>query len=117
MAAVDLIPIVAPELVANANLAGAITIAEGQIAAGHCQRELAVAYLAAHILTMSKRAGSAGTVTSKTEGSLSIGYGAQSVMGALGATSYGQELSRINRLCYGMAARTGWIKDSAANGL
>ena len=109
MAAVDLIPVIAPELVGNANLAGAITLADGQIAADHCYRDAAVANLAAHILTLAKRGGSAGAVTSKAEGSLSIGYGAQAVMGALGTTAYGQELTRLNRLCYGLSARTGWI--------
>lgn len=109
MAAIDIIPIIAPELVGNANLSGAITMADGQVAADHCYRDSAIANLAAHILTLSKRGGSSGAVTSKSEGSLSIGYGSQAVIGALGTTSYGQELTRLNRLCYGVSARTGWI--------
>lgn len=109
MAAVDLIPIIAPELIGNSNLSGAITLAESQVAADHCYRDAAIANLAAHILTLARRGGSAGAVSGKTEGSLSISYGAQAVMGAIGTTAYGQELTRLNRLCYGMAARTGWI--------
>lgn len=108
MAAVDLIQIVAPELAGNANLNGAITMAEGQVAANHCQRESAVAYLAAHILTIAGRGGTGGAVTSETEGSLSRSFGSTGSTDGLGSTSYGQEVQRLNRLCYGLSARTGW---------
>ena len=43
MAAADLIPIIAPELVDNANLSGALAMAEDQVAADDCRREQAVA--------------------------------------------------------------------------
>lgn len=111
MAAADLIPIIAPELVGNANLAGAITMAEEQLAVDHCRREQAVAYMAAHILTIATRGGTGGAVTSETEGSLSRGFGtAGGVVGMtrLDSTSYGQEVARMNRICYGLSARTGW---------
>lgn len=107
----DLIPIIAPELVGNCNLYGAIDMAEEQVAAGHCKRTQAVAYLAAHILTVAGRGGTGGAVTSETEGSLSRGYGvAGGVVGMtrLDSTSYGNEVQRLNRLCYGLSARTGW---------
>lgn len=103
----DLISIIAPELVGNPNLTGAIDMAEGQVAAGHCKRSEAVAYLAAHILTVAGRGGTGGAVTSETEGSLSRGYGATGTA-SLDSTSYGNEVQRLNRLCYGLSARTGW---------
>ena len=62
MAAVDLIPVIAPELVDNPQLTGAIVMAEDQVAADHCRREQAVAYLAAHILTTAGRGGTGGSV-------------------------------------------------------
>lgn len=117
MAAADLIPVIAPELVDNPNLAGAITIAEGQVAADRCQYDLAVAYLAAHTLTLANRStigagGVAGSVTSLKEGSLSIGFssgGSSSSSDPLSSTSYGQEYQRVTQQCYAMTARTGWI--------
>lgn len=111
MTAVDLIPIIAPELEGSPQLSGAVTMAEGQIAADHCQREQAVAYMAAHILTIAERNGTGGAVTSETEGSLSRGFGvAGGVVGMtrLDSTSYGSEVQRLNRICYGLSARTGW---------
>lgn len=102
----DLIPIIAPELVGNCNLYGAIEMAEDQIAAGHCKRTQAVAYLAAHILTIAGRGGTGGAVTSETEGSLSRGYAVTGAGTRLDSTSYGIEFQRLNRLCYGFSART-----------
>jgi hypothetical protein len=107
----DLIPIIAPELISAPSLAGALDMAEDQVAAGHCKRVYAVAYLAAHILTVAGRAGTGGAVTSESEGSLSRGYAiAGGVIGMtrMDSTSYGQEVQRLNRICYGLSARTGW---------
>ena len=109
MAAADLIPIIAPELVGNANLAGAIAMAGDQLAADHCRREQAVAYMAAHILTIATRGGTGGAVTSETEGSLSRGFGTAGGMTRLDSTAYGQEVARLNRICYGLSARTGCL--------
>lgn len=110
MAAADLIPIIAPELVGNANLAGAITMAEEQLAVDHCRREQAVAYMAAHILTIATRGGTGGAVASETEGSLSRSYSNGTVtVSRLDSTAYGQEVARLNRICYGLSARTGWL--------
>lgn len=108
MAAADLIPVIAPELVSAPTLAGALAMAEDQIAADHCQREQAVAYMAAHILTIAMRNGTGGAVTSETEGSLSRGYGVSGSATRLDSTSYGSEVQRLNRICYGLSARTGW---------
>jgi hypothetical protein len=62
-------------------------------------RNLAIALLTAHIFTISKRAGTAGTETSKREGDLSVSYGATAVTnGTLAVTSYGQEFERLKRI-------------------
>lgn len=64
--------------------------------------QYAIALRAAHTLTMSKQAsvvgGSAGGITSKKEGDLSVSYGGQTstgVSGDLGQTSYGVELQGL----------------------
>lgn len=105
MAAVDLIPIIAPELVGHANLADAIVMVTDEVAADHPYFDRVVANLAAHVMTLSARGGSAGAVTSESEGSLSRGYGAVG-MTRLDTTAYGQEVQRLNRMAYGMTART-----------
>jgi hypothetical protein len=107
MPPVDLIPVIAPELVGNAMLAGALTLATGQVSPGHCYRDQVIAYLAAHTLTLAARRGSGGAITSEAEGALSRSYGATRTDG-LAATAYGQEVARLNQLCYGLSARTGW---------
>ena len=108
MSASDLIPIIAPELVGNPNLSGAIDLASSQVAASHCQHDAAVAYLAAHILTVAGRDGSSGTLDSESEGSLSRSFSSATPTSSLDATSYGQEFQRLNKICYGFSARTGW---------
>jgi hypothetical protein len=97
----DILPIIAPEIDA-AKYSGGIEVAEMQIAAGLCgdKRPMLVAYLAAHILTLSGRAGVSGAVTAQSEGGLSESYG--QVMGgrdALASTSYGAEYDRMSRAC------------------
>lgn len=74
-----------------------IALAENQVSAkvfGDLY-EAAVAYLAAHMLTMAGRSGKAGAVTSISEGQLSIGYQAGQNVSGLMATSYGQEFVRL----------------------
>ena len=107
MPAADLIPIIAPELAGNANLPGAVEIASAQVSASHCYRDVVIANLAAHILTLAGRGGSGGAVASETEGSLSRSFSVSRTDG-LAATSYGQEVERLNSLCYGLSARTAW---------
>ena len=104
----EIISVIAPELEDNPNLNAAIEIADTQIAINHCKRDLAVAYLTAHILTLSERGGRSGAVASKTEGSLSVSY-ATVANSVLDSTSYGSELQRINKQCYALSARTAWI--------
>ncbi len=103
-----LLPVIAPEF-AGVDLPAAIEVADMQIAPGLCgdKRPLLVAYLAAHILTIGKRKGTAGGVSSVKEGNLAISYsGASGSAGdSLGATSYGAEYDRLSRGC-AFAART-----------
>lgn len=68
-------------------------------------KDLAIANLAAHFYTMSKRNGSAGVITGEKEGDLSVNYNATQDLPYLGQTSYGREYMRLQRM-YVMAART-----------
>ncbi|MBC3540654.1 DUF4054 domain-containing protein [Rufibacter sediminis] len=67
-------------------------------------RELATAYLAAHMLTTSGRGGNTGSVKSIREGDLSITYGGGEGTGYQ-STAYGIEYVRLTGLI-GFAART-----------
>ncbi len=107
MPAVDLIHVIAPDLADNPNIYAAIEVATAQVAENHCYRDVVIANMAAHILTIGARGGSGGAITAESEGGLSRSYGATKTDG-LGATSYGQEVERLNRLCYGLSARTAW---------
>lgn len=111
MAAIDLIPILAPEFVGNPNLSGAILMAETLVSVDHCYRDQVIALVAAHYLTIAGLGGAAsGQVLSETEGGLSRTFAAASTSsGGMGKTSYGQEVERLNRLCYGLTARTAWL--------
>ena len=76
-----------------------IALAENQVSAkvfGDLY-ETAVAYLAAHMLTVAGRQGNAGAIGSISEGQLSIGYQAGQNVSGLMATSYGQEFARLRR--------------------
>lgn len=105
MAAIDLISVIAPDLAMHDGLAPAIEMAGAQVSASHCYRDVVIANMAAHILTLGGRGGSGGAITSESEGGLSRSYGTSRTDG-LAATSYGQEVERLNRLCYGGTART-----------
>lgn len=83
-----------------------IALSELQVGADFCGggelRELAVAYLTAHSLTLRARAGNAGAVGSVSEGDLSITYrsaGGATGLEGLSTTSYGQEYERLKRQC------------------
>ena len=81
-----------------------IALAEIQIKQGFCgnKRPLLVAYLAAHMLTISERSGgSTGGLTSIKEGQLSKGFSGGGANGGTGlhSTSYGQEYDRMSRAC------------------
>lgn len=58
----------------------------------------ALVYLVAHMLTMAKRNGRVGDLSSQSTGSLSRSYGGLSaVKGSLDLTSYGVEFQRIRK--------------------
>ena len=96
---------IAPEF-AEVAIADMITLADLQIANNLCnnveKRELIVAYLAAHMLTIANRKlGAAGDVQSMSEGRLSIAYtnGTSDIKTGLSNTSYGKECDRLAKSC------------------
>jgi len=70
------------------------------------KKELATAYLTAHMLTIAGRSGSAGSIQSVKEGDLSLSYSkGEGSEDSLSATSYGCEFKRLRRSSV-MSART-----------
>ena len=63
-------------------------------------KNLAIAYLSAHMLTISLRGGSgiSGPVTSETEGNLSRSYGYSNNSSLYSSTSYGIEFERLAKM-------------------
>jgi len=62
-------------------------------------QNLAIANLAAHMLTMSLRSGASGQISSETEGSLSRSFsGIVMDVGGYSQTSYGQEYLRYRNM-------------------
>lgn len=59
--------------------------------------EMAIKYLAAHMLALSKRGSIGGEITSKAVGSLSIGFSSSSDSDGFGVTSYGRMYDKIRR--------------------
>lgn len=58
--------------------------------------DMAIKYLTAHMLTMSKRGSIGGEITSKAVGSLSIGYSSGSTDGGVyGSSSYGKMYQQL----------------------
>ena len=112
MAVADILVVIAKEFsdLPEAEIQGAIDVADRQIAPNLCgdNRPTLVAYLAAHVLTIANKAGGAtGDVASISEGHKSITYSNSTaeVRSSLSKTSYGQEYSRLSRLCV-FSART-----------
>ena len=103
--------IVAPQYANDPRLIGAVLLAEPTVAASHCYRDQVLVLLGAHTLEVAGRAGSGGAVASSKEGGLEVSYfeNKNGSDGLLATTSYGAEVQRLNFLCYGMSARTGWI--------
>jgi len=97
---VDKIKLIAPSFEDLENLADYIELAEQQVSTNMCNRELAVAYLTAHIIELANRGGTGGVISSESEGQLTRSYdtgtGSDSL---LSVTSYGQEYLRILRNC------------------
>lgn len=92
----------APALATNANVGLYIDAAREDLSECYLGAvyEKAVAMLAAHTMTLSldpaRSGGVGGSVTSKSEGALSIGFSAGSAGGSdWGQTSYGLELTRL----------------------
>jgi len=93
--------LVAPELDAlpTERVDGVIELAEDQVGQVFGRnRELAVAYLAAHMLTVGQRAGAGGAIAMKREGDLQLQFQGTGDDAGLGSTSYGQEYRRLKRL-------------------
>lgn len=99
----ELLEIIAPDLSTLPNKDGAILIAESQ--APQCKnRDLAIAYLAAHILATSKTNG-AGAVSGMSEGALSLSFATSGNNNSLSSTSFGNEYLRLTSACI-FTART-----------
>ena len=99
----ELLEIIAPDLSTLPNKDGALLIAESQTP--QCKnRDLAVAYLAAHILATSKTNG-AGAVSGMSEGALSLSFATSGNNNSLSSTSYGNEYLRLTSACI-FTART-----------
>ena len=108
-----IIAVLAPQFVDDPRMQYAIELANDEVNPSHCYHDKVVVLLAAHMLEMGDRAGVGGAVTSKTEGGLSVSFNVGQSTGALGDTGYGREVDRLNRLCYGLTARTGWLNGPA----
>lgn len=99
-----IVAIYGPQYADDPRLTTAITLADQQVALDHCTRPQAVALLALHMLETGGRGGDGGAVASRTEGGLSVTFKGGDGTGLL-ATSFGAELDRLNRECYGFSAR------------
>lgn len=102
MDALSHLALLAPTLALNANASAYVEQAREELS--DCffgtNYEKAVALLTAHTMTMAldpmRAGGTAGSITSKSEGQLSVGFSAGSASGSdWGQTSYGMALSRL----------------------
>ena len=76
-----------------------LNYAQAQVGFGDGQiKNLAIAYLAAHIYTMSQRGGNRGALVNESEGDLSRGYKFLSNDTTYGMTNYGQEFARLKKM-------------------
>ena len=100
----ELLEIIAPDLSTLPNKNGALLIAESQAPKNCKNRDLAIAYLAAHILATSKTNG-AGAVSGMSEGALSLSFATSGNNNSLSSTSYGNEYLRLTSACI-FTART-----------
>ena len=107
MSVLDLMPAIAPELEGDEHLETFVELAAGRLSAKvfGARYPEAVAYLAAHLLTMSKRVSengvaSGGAVASVSTGGLSLSFGQSNGQSSaadesLKSTHYGQEFLAI----------------------
>lgn len=77
--------------------------------------DLATAYLAAHLMTLSERKGIAGSISQMSEGQLSVSFSNspsfsnKADLTSLNSTVYGQQYLSIVRNVFGTAMRTGYM--------
>lgn len=90
--------LIAPQFSDLTNLEDFINLAESLVGPKVCQRDLAVAYVTAHLIELSNRKGTGGSVNSESEGSLSRSYSNLSDS-LLASTSYGLEYLRLLKKC------------------
>ena len=92
--------LIAPEYTSLINAQDYIDLADAQVGQNVCNRGLAVAYLAAHLVTMAQRGGYGGVVLSEGEGGLSRSLATSGFdPSLLAVTGYGQEYLRLVRSC------------------
>lgn len=119
-ASVDtILVLIAPELASKPQQTryDMITLATAMTSFGcGTTRDMAIAYLAAHMLTVSGRSGIAGQVTSEKEGELARSYGSVSDASGEGAgyalTSYGQEYLRMMNSIILTPITRQWVPDN-----
>lgn len=104
MSALSVLQTIAPDLASKSNASQVLALADLRVSKNNfgSVRDQAVAYLAAHLLSLSnsnfRKSGSGGAVTSLREGDLSVSFGA--VPGSddsLSSTWFGQEFERLRR--------------------
>lgn len=93
----DLAPELATETDARLSRFIAHASAYVNASAWGAKADFARALFAAHLLTISKRGGVGGDVTSESVGDLSRGYGSASSSTFLSSTSYGQQFMALRR--------------------
>jgi len=98
----QIIEVRCPGLYTSTGLDIYIEIAENQISSCYygSNRNLAVALLSCHQYTMDQRGGTAGTISTKREGDLSVSYSTIASKNGgsdLDQTSYGKELQSLTR--------------------
>ena len=97
-----ILDMIAPQFASDPNKAEFITLATNRTNEnyyGTTNFSLAVAYLAAHMMTLADTNREAGSVTSKREGDLSISFAAvqDKSGGALSLTKYGRQLQQLRK--------------------
>lgn len=96
MSAINALNAVAPEFCDAADVSRVLNLAASRVGpAFGAARDLATAYLAAHMLTVAQRGGSSGPVTSEREGDLAVSYAVAAGGDALQSTAYGREFAKL----------------------
>lgn len=111
MSASSNLSLIASQYDANTNRAGILTLAALRVNVSWfgAKYDLAVAYVAAHMLAMSdplfRANGEAGAISSKKEGDLSIGYSTGGSSSSSGGgsdydqTSFGRQFEQLSKEC------------------